>query len=132
MRRVVVTGIGCVPPLGLTAKETWAALIPGKCGLRAVEDMPGFWHTWPTEAVGLTCRVAGPVKDDRYNPNSRQSRATLSSRLHARGPAPVRAGGRIHSKVLIQKSVCAHQRNSPASLSFTYVGTLATPTTELW
>eukprot|EP00659_Diplonema_papillatum_P016678 gene16678-25595_t len=85
MRRVVVTGIGCVTPLGLTAKETWAALIAGKCGLRAVEDVHGFWHTWPAEAVGLTCRVAGPVKDDgAYNPNSRQSRATLMAVASAR------------------------------------------------
>src|SRR3989338_9388903 len=32
-RRVVVTGIGAVTPLGLTAAETWKNLTAGKCGI---------------------------------------------------------------------------------------------------
>lgn len=32
-RRVVVTGLGCVTPLGNTVKETWANLIKGKSGV---------------------------------------------------------------------------------------------------
>jgi len=34
-RRVVVTGIGCVSPLGATADETWSAAIAGRSGVSA-------------------------------------------------------------------------------------------------
>ncbi len=33
MRRVVITGMGCVSPLGLTAASTWAALQEGTAGI---------------------------------------------------------------------------------------------------
>lgn len=35
-RRVVVTGIGMITPLGLTAKETWDAILAGKSGIRLI------------------------------------------------------------------------------------------------
>lgn len=37
-RRVVVTGMGLVTPLGLTVQDTWNAAIKGKSGVTAVED----------------------------------------------------------------------------------------------
>lgn len=33
MRRVVVTGLGCVSPLGNSVEETWAGVKAGKCGI---------------------------------------------------------------------------------------------------
>ena len=33
-RRVVVTGIGAVTPLGISAKETWSAILQGKSGVK--------------------------------------------------------------------------------------------------
>ncbi len=43
-RRVVVTGIGMVTPLGLNAADTWSALLAGKSGVRAITafDASGF------------------------------------------------------------------------------------------
>ena len=35
-RRVVVTGLGVISPLGLTLKETWTALLAGKSGAGAI------------------------------------------------------------------------------------------------
>ncbi|MFN5560447.1 MAG: beta-ketoacyl synthase N-terminal-like domain-containing protein, partial [Opitutaceae bacterium] len=32
-RRVVITGIGAVTPLGLTAPETWAGMVAGRSGI---------------------------------------------------------------------------------------------------
>jgi 3-oxoacyl-[acyl-carrier-protein] synthase II len=38
-RRVVVTGLGMVTPLGLTVEETWSAILAGKSGIRQIPDM---------------------------------------------------------------------------------------------
>ena len=37
-RRVVVTGMGLVTPVGLTVKEAWANILQGKSGVHLVED----------------------------------------------------------------------------------------------
>jgi 3-oxoacyl-[acyl-carrier-protein] synthase II len=55
-RRVVITGIGMVTPLGLTAADTWSELLAGTCGLGPIA---GF------DASGLPTRVAGEVKKFR-------------------------------------------------------------------
>ena len=36
MRRVVVTGLGCVSPLGNSVDATWAALKAGKSGINTI------------------------------------------------------------------------------------------------
>jgi 3-oxoacyl-[acyl-carrier-protein] synthase II len=52
--RVVITGIGAVTPLGLTADETWRRLIAGESGIERIE---GF------ETDDLPVRIAGQVRD---------------------------------------------------------------------
>lgn len=37
-RRVVVTGLGMISPLGLSVPETWAAILAGKSGVRLVDS----------------------------------------------------------------------------------------------
>src|SRR5918911_648866 len=54
MKRVAVTGIGAVTPLGLDARETWRAALAGDSGI-------GWISTFDTE--GLPVRVAAEVKD---------------------------------------------------------------------
>ncbi|MBW1842834.1 MAG: beta-ketoacyl-ACP synthase II [Deltaproteobacteria bacterium] len=36
-RRVVITGLGCVSPLGATADETWSSAIAGRSGVGAIQ-----------------------------------------------------------------------------------------------
>ncbi len=36
MRRVVVTGLGCVSPVGNSVEETWGAVVAGKCGIDTI------------------------------------------------------------------------------------------------
>ena len=53
-RRVVITGIGMVTPLGLTAADTFAALLEGKSGAGPITHFPAA--TYPTN---FACEVKG-------------------------------------------------------------------------
>ena len=41
-RRVVITGIGCISPLGVTAEETWQGALSGAHGFRLLEEFQHF------------------------------------------------------------------------------------------
>src|SRR3990172_1776506 len=58
MRRVVVTGLGVVSPLGSGAETAWARLLAGQSGLRGLPD-------W---AAPLPARIAGIVPDKGEDP----------------------------------------------------------------
>ncbi len=51
MRRVVVTGLGMLSPLGNNPESTWQNLLQGKSGIGAIEhfDVSSF----PTRFAGL-------------------------------------------------------------------------------
>ena len=53
-RRVVVTGLGCISPVGNTVAEAWANLLAGKSGIAAITRF---------DASGLNCHFAGEVKN---------------------------------------------------------------------
>ena len=55
-RRVVVTGIGLVTPLGTGTDLNWANLTAGKSGIRRITR-------FDAEATGMTCTIAGEVPD---------------------------------------------------------------------
>ncbi len=52
-RRVVITGIGAVTPIGLNVDEFWQALLDGKSGIG---------NTTLCDVSGLSCTIAGEVK----------------------------------------------------------------------
>lgn len=54
MRRVVITGVGCVTPLGNTVKDTWAGLLASKSG---IDYIKGF------DTEGFAVSFGGEIKD---------------------------------------------------------------------
>ena len=52
-RRVVVTGIGLVSPVGLGTEETWKAILEGKSGIGTISLF---------DPAGFSCKIAGEVK----------------------------------------------------------------------
>lgn len=56
MRRVVITGLGAITPLGVSASETWAAMVAGRSGIAEITRFA---------ASGWEVRIAGEVKEFR-------------------------------------------------------------------
>jgi 3-oxoacyl-[acyl-carrier-protein] synthase II len=55
-RRVVVTGVGLVTPLGTGTQASWSSLLEGKSGIRRISH-------FDAEATGMACTIAGEVPD---------------------------------------------------------------------
>ena len=69
-RRVAVTGLGAVTPVGLSAPATWAALTAGRSGIGLITRF---------DATGCNARIAGEVRN--YDPT-----AATGSAVYPRGP----------------------------------------------
>jgi 3-oxoacyl-[acyl-carrier-protein] synthase II len=53
-RRVVVTGVGLLTPLGIGTDQSWQAICEGRNGISRIEQF---------DATGFNCRIAGEVKN---------------------------------------------------------------------
>jgi len=53
-RRVVVTGLGCISPVGNTVSEAWSNLIAGQSGIGPITRF---------DASAMSCRIAGEIKN---------------------------------------------------------------------
>lgn len=53
-RRVVVTGLGCVSPVGNTVEQSWTNLLAGRSGIDTIKSF---------DASAFACQIAGEVKD---------------------------------------------------------------------
>jgi 3-oxoacyl-[acyl-carrier-protein] synthase II len=65
MRRVVVTGMGMVSPLGCGVETTWKRLVAGESGIKRIDRF---------EVSDLSCKIAGTVpygdgSNGTYNPD---------------------------------------------------------------
>lgn len=69
-RRVVITGLGAVSPVGNSGVETWASLAAGRSGIGPITRF---------DATDCTAQIAGEVKD--YDPT-----VELANPLFPRGP----------------------------------------------
>lgn len=66
-RRVVITGLGCVSPVGNTIAETWNAIIEGKSGIAAITrfDATPFSTHFAGEVKGFNIEDYIPAKAAR-------------------------------------------------------------------
>jgi len=53
-RRVVITGLGCVTPVGNTVQDAWESLLAGRSGIGPITHF---------DASTFSCHIAGEVKD---------------------------------------------------------------------
>ena len=53
-RRVVVTGLGCISPVGNTVADAWSNLLAGRSGIG---------HITRFDASAMSCRIVGEVKN---------------------------------------------------------------------
>jgi 3-oxoacyl-[acyl-carrier-protein] synthase II len=67
MRRVAVTGLGAVTPLGLDARSSWDAAVEGRSGVRFIEsfDATGFPVRIAAEVHGFEAESVVPAKEAR-------------------------------------------------------------------
>ena len=61
MRRIVVTGMGTVSPLGCGVEANWSRLIAGRSGIRSLPE---------AACADLPCKVAGLVPDTAEDPEA--------------------------------------------------------------
>jgi 3-oxoacyl-[acyl-carrier-protein] synthase II len=67
-RRVVVTGLGCVSPVGNTVEQSWANLIAGNSGIDLITqfDASSFACKFAGEAKGFDITAYIPEKEARH------------------------------------------------------------------
>ncbi|XP_030023213.2 3-oxoacyl-[acyl-carrier-protein] synthase, mitochondrial [Manduca sexta] len=74
-RRVVVTGLGVVSPLGTSAELVWNNLIQGHCGITSLKS---------DDYAKLPCRIAGIIPQE---PDDKVAKALSKSNLKSMAPA---------------------------------------------
>lgn len=73
-RRVVVTGLGCISPVGNTVTEAWTNLVAGRSGIG---------HISKFDAAAYTSRIAGEVRDFNVeNYMSAKEARTMDTFIH--------------------------------------------------
>ena len=59
MRRIVVTGLGLVTPVGHTVGEAWENIVAGRSGVSAIDTF---------DASGFASRIGATVRDFDLSP----------------------------------------------------------------
>jgi len=82
-RRVVVTGLGCISPVGNTVDQAWANLIAGQSGIDLITKF---------DASAFACKIAGEVKGfDLESYISAKEARTMDTFIHYGIAAAVQA-----------------------------------------
>ncbi|KAH1000165.1 hypothetical protein HUJ04_000088 [Dendroctonus ponderosae] len=107
MRRVVVTGLGALCPLGATVQEAWSNVTAGRCGLSKLEG---------PEYAELPCRVAGFVQanGEQFQLQQHFSKSQLRSMAPATGYALLAAAEALQDAGLLPMAPAERERTGVA------------------
>lgn len=73
-RRVVVTGIGLVSPVGCTVKSAWKNILNGVCGVKKLND---------TEYDNLPCKIAAKIDENELKLDEHFSKTEIRANAKA-------------------------------------------------
>lgn len=85
-RRVVVTGIGIVSPIGCTTETAWKGVLNGVCGIRKLED---------SVYSSLPCKIAAKITENDLKLSEHLSKSEIKSVAPATAYALI-AGNSVH------------------------------------
>lgn len=96
-RRVVVTGIGVISPVGANLRESWKNIIAGQSGLKKLEN---------PEYAKFPCKVAGFVTEngEKFQLSNHFSKSQLKSMAPATGYALIAANEALTDSNLLNLS----------------------------
>ena len=87
-RRVVVTGLGCVSPVGNTVADAWSNVLAGKSGIDLITRF---------DASSFSCKIAGEVRNfDLDSYISPKEARTMDSFIHYGIAAAMQAYPELH------------------------------------
>lgn len=69
-RRVVVTGIGIVSPIGCNVETAWSNILKGVCGIRQLEDKA---------YDNIPCKIAAKIPENELKLTDHLSKSELKS-----------------------------------------------------
>lgn len=82
--RVVVTGLGCVTPIGLSAQESFKSLLAGRVGIKNLLECPSWTHLHP-QLSHVATPFAAPILEIDPKPSAdlKRPRSHLLAELAA-------------------------------------------------
>ena len=106
-KRVVVTGLGCVSPLGNTVAETWQALLAGKSGAASITHFDASQHEtkFAAEVKGFDGVALFGVREARKMDRFTQFALAATLEALAQANFPIDASNRDRVGVLIGSGI---------------------------
>jgi len=100
-RRVVVTGLGCISPVGNTVADAWSNLLAGQSGIGPITRF---------DATAMSCQIAGEIKNfDLESYMSAKEARTMDRFIHygiAAAAQAIQDAGLPTGDALIEEEAC--------------------------
>jgi len=100
-RRVVVTGLGCISPVGNTVADAWSNLLAGQSGIGPITRF---------DATAMSCQIAGEIKNfDLDSYMSAKEARTMDRFIHygiAAAAQAIQDAGLPTGDALIEEEAC--------------------------